>query len=126
MVAEKTAQAISAFETMWFLLAFVLTMLCNNEEAFQYSTTKNGFISTQLLKKSFIFFMIRSDPNKRKTKLTILIKQVGHESISSLNRIFLELLTRLLEQNCNRVRHRHTNAPGTEPSPGKDCGIGGL
>lgn len=29
--------------------------------------------------------MIISDPNKRKPKLTILIKQVGHESVSFLN-----------------------------------------
>lgn len=29
--------------------------------------------------------MIRSDPNKRKPQLTILIKQVDHESISFLN-----------------------------------------
>lgn len=31
------------------------------------------------------FLIIRSDPNQRKPKLTILIKQVDHESIPFLN-----------------------------------------
>lgn len=90
IVTEKTAQAFSAFEALWFLLAFVFIVLCSNQDAFQHSTTKNGFkfCFYMLSQYVFYFYMIISDLHKRKWKLTILIKQEGHESISFLNTRF--------------------------------------
>lgn len=63
IVTEKTAQAFSDFETLWFLLAFVLMVLCSNQDAFQYSTTKNGFkfCFYMLSHNVFYFHMIISD-----------------------------------------------------------------
>lgn len=88
-MAEKTTQANIAFETVQFMLAFVLIMLCNNQDSLQHSITKIAlsFISIHFLKMSFIFSWLEATQKKKKKKpqLTILIKQVDRESISFLN-----------------------------------------
>lgn len=65
-MAEKTAHAFIAFETTQFILAFVLLMLCNTQGAFRQPPTKTAlsFIFMCFLKMTFIFLMIRRDPNQ--------------------------------------------------------------